>query len=112
MPRSRPEFLKPGEQLILAVEAAVRVVLHVVWILELTGWDELVAEAALARELRGIPLVRFGNRCRIRSDRQRVLAQSQMRCPGQISRVGAAGIGHHHALKRLEKLKQLSLFLD
>src|SRR6202790_5779989 len=49
-----------GEQLVLAVEAAVRIVLHVIGIIELVRLDVLVPESTLAGERFGIAFVRLG----------------------------------------------------
>ena len=90
-------FIEPGEQFVLAVETAVGTVLDVIRILKLARGDVFVPESLLARELLGIALVRFGKRCGIGRDRDRPVAQSLVRRPRQIRRIGAAGIGYDDA---------------
>src|ERR1700676_2514725 len=73
-----------GEQLVLAVEAAVRIVLHIIGIIELMRLDVLVPKSTLAGERFGIALVRLGNRGGVRGDRDGIVAESAVRRPGQI----------------------------
>jgi hypothetical protein len=53
------DLRKPGEELVLAMEAAVRIVADVVGIIELVGGDVLVRDSEPAREPFAIALVRF-----------------------------------------------------
>ena len=90
-------LLQAREQLVLAVEAAVGIVAHVVGIVEFEGLDVLVGDAELAHEGFGIALVRFRHGGRIGGDGERAVAQHAVRGPRQVGRIGAAGKGHQHA---------------
>ena len=85
------------EQLVLAVEAAVGTIAHVIGIVELLGRDVLVDDAEAFHEGLGIALVRFRKRSGIRRDGHCIGAQRAVRRPRQIGGVGAAGEGHDHA---------------
>ena len=85
------------EQLVLAVEAAVGIVLRIIRVGELAGLDVFVGDAKLRGERFGIALVRFRNGGGIGRDRQRSGAHRAVRRPRQIGRIRAAGKSHQHA---------------
>ena len=99
------------EQFVLAVEAAVGTVAHVVGIFEFAGLDILVDDAEACHEGLRIALVRFRKRGGVRGDRHGIGAQGAVRRPRQIGRIGAAGEGHNHAAHGGEVGQQLALFL-
>ena len=105
------DLFQPVEQLVLAVEAAVRVVLQVIGILELVRRDQLVPDAELRAKSIGVALVRLGNGSRIGRDGDGVLAQHLLRRPGQIGRVRPAGIGHDHLAHVPQNGEQLAAVL-
>ena len=95
------DFFQAREQLVLAVEAAVRVVAARSRDYRTRGSRCTRARCrSCAHERLGVALVRFGKRGRIGRDGDRVVAQRAVRRPGQIGRIRAAGEGHDHAAHR------------
>src|SRR5260370_16632538 len=56
-----------SEQFVLAMEAAVRIVLDIIRVVEFVCFDVLVLNPTLTRERPGIPLLRFGTPSPIRT---------------------------------------------
>ena len=92
-----PHRFQAREQFVLAVEAAVGTVAHVVRVFELARLDILVDDAEACHEGLRIALVRFRQRGGVRGDGHGVGAQRAVRRPRQIGGIGAAREGHNHA---------------
>jgi hypothetical protein len=60
-----PDLREAREQLVLAVEAAIRIVAHVLRVIELVRLDVFVNDSEARHEGFRIALVRFGKRRRI-----------------------------------------------
>jgi hypothetical protein len=82
-----------GEQLILAVEAAVVVVASVVWVFEFAGLENVDGNAVLRREGKGRGQFLAGQRGRVGNYGEHTSAQSAMDGVGKIGRVRTAGVG-------------------
>src|SRR5438552_14058496 len=87
------EFLHYGEQLILAVETAGRVIANIFRPVQFIGDDDFERDSVFAGESGGVSQLGASQARRIGNDSQHIVAQDFMRCPGEKSRVRAAGIG-------------------
>jgi len=103
------ELFQAGEQLVLAVEAAVGFIFHVIRVLELGGGDELVPETAGLGVSGGVALVGLRDGRGIGGNGDGVLPQRLAGGPGQERRIGSAGIGHQDLAEFAEKAEQLLL---
>lgn len=92
------------------MEAAVGVVGGVGRVLEFEARDHLVADAELLGEGHGIALVGGGNGRRIGGDGDSRVAEGLAGSPGEISRIGAAGIGDEHAAEGAQDAEQPLFF--
>src|ERR1035437_10439443 len=72
------DLCKAGEQFVLAMEAAVRTVTHVIRVVEFLRLHVLVNDAEAVHEGLGIALVRFGKRGGVGGDSDGVRSQGAM----------------------------------
>ena len=85
------------EQLVLAVEAAVGIVAHVVGVVELVRLDVLVGDAEAATKASASRLCDSGREAESAVMARAFAPSTLVRGPGQVGRIGAAGEGHDHA---------------
>src|SRR5262249_23711387 len=95
-------LLQACEQFILAVKTAVRIVAHVVGIVELVSLDVLVRNAETFDKCLSVPLVRGGKRSRIGGHGDGICAQYAVGGPRQIGGIRTTGEGNDHAAQRAE----------
>ena len=93
------------------MEAAILIVLDVVRVVELEGFDVFVLNAELAGESFRIPLVRSGNGSGIGGDGNGVLTKHLDSRPSQIRRIGTAGVGDEDLAEAAEAIEEHLLFL-
>ena len=112
--RSEPALSgDPGEspiKLVLAVEAAVRVVLHISRIVHLARVDQLVRNPDLLRERLSLLDLRGGHRWGDTSDGECAVAEDVMCDGGDERRVDAAGIGDDRRASLADDLVKPSEF--
>ena len=87
------DLCQSSVQLVFAVEAAVRVVLHIIGVVHLARVDELVRDPDLSRERLRLFYLRRRHRGRDARDCERLFAEDVMRDGGDERGVHAAGIG-------------------
>ncbi len=92
--RLDPEFLHLGEQLVFAMETALRVIAQILRPGQLCGVQNVGWNAVLAGELQRGGKLLAGQRGGIRNDRQHPFAQRLVCRPGQKGRIRSAGIRH------------------
>ncbi len=97
---------EPGEELLLAEEAAVHRVLRVFGISELLGPHHEVAHAEEPREARRLLQLARGVRLGVRRDEQRTRAERVLRRPREQGRIHATREGDDDALHPAEELDE------
>ena len=98
------------EELILTMEAAIRIVFDVVRVIEFLGGDKLMAETAFARERFCVAFMRFGERCGIGGNGDGAVTQNAMRRPGKVSGISPAGVCDEHLIHHRQYREQVLLF--
>src|SRR5262249_31668025 len=93
------------------MEAAVRVILQVIRILEFVRGNELVADAELSREIDGVALVGFRNGSGIGSYSNPPVGERTVGGPGEIGGGRRAGISDNGPAYVLQYRDQLLLLL-
>ena len=97
---------EPGEELLLAEEAAVHRVLRVLGIPELLGPHHEVAHTEEPREPRRLLQLAPGVRLGVRRDEQRARPERVLRRPREQGRIHAAREGDDDALHPAEELHE------
>ena len=98
------ELLHVGEQLLFAVVAAVGRVFGVVGVVQLAGFDHLVADAELAGDLSGLLQLAGGIAFRVRGDADGPLAQDPLGRHRQRSTIDPARIADQHLSHRAQNV--------
>jgi len=105
-PELQPGGLHLCEELILAVEAALRIVANVVRLFELAGVQDVGGDCVLrCKRQRGGEFF-AGQRSGIRDDGQHAVTQCLMRNIGQIGGVRSTRVSHQQRPQRAKRLLQ------
>ena len=109
-PQFHPRRLHLGEQLVLAVEAAVAIVARVLRVVQLARLQNVYRDPVLGGKVERRGKLSARQRWRIGNHRQHPLAQRAVRLISQKSRVRAAGVRHHQRIQRPQSPAQLIEF--
>ena len=91
-----------GEELVFAVEAALGVVALVVGVFEFGGLENVGGDRVFGGECEGGGEFGAWERGGVGDDCQHFFAKGLMCCVGEVSRVGASGVGDHDAAEIAE----------
>ncbi len=93
------------------MKAAVGVVALVFGLVQLFGLNDAQRDVVRSGEGPGLVHVAAGKAWRVGQNGQHAVAENAMRGGGEISRIDAAGVGHHDAAERAQAIFECVQFL-
>ena len=103
-------LLHVGEELVLAVEAALAVVADVVGAVQLSGLEDLGGDVVLGGEGEGGGEFGSGQGGRVSDDGEHLIAEGLVGGIGEVGGVGAAGVGDEHGAEVAKGLVEQRAF--